>query len=59
MKISADVIDLMDKLRNSGDKPKALYAKVGDGAWYAIPPAMADAYRKAGAEVRFATELPQ
>ena len=57
-KISPNVIANIDEFRNPGNKPKALYAKVGDGHWYAIPPAMADSFRKAGAEVRLAAELP-
>lgn len=58
MKISAYVIAIIDEFRKPGDKPKTLYAKVGDGQWYAIPPEMAESFRKAGAEVRLATELP-
>ena len=58
MKISPNVIANIDEFRNPGNKPKALYAKVGDGQWYVIPPVMADSFRKAGAEVRLATELP-
>lgn len=56
MKISPNVIANIDEFRNPGNKPKALYAKVGDGQWYAIPPVMADSLRKADALVRSATE---
>ena len=37
----------------------AMWAKVGQGGWFAIPPQMAESFRKAGAEVRQAHELPQ
>lgn len=36
-----------------------LWAKIGDGRWYAIPANMAESFRKAGADVRRADELPQ
>jgi hypothetical protein len=35
----------------AAQKEPAMWAKVGDG-WSAIPPSMADSFRKAGAEVR-------
>ncbi|MCY0914043.1 hypothetical protein [Massilia antarctica] len=40
-------------------KQDAMWAKIDDGRWYAIPPSMAESFRKAGAEVRQARELPQ
>lgn len=43
----------------AGQKEAAMWAKIGGGSWYAIPPGMADSFRKAGAEVRQAHELPQ
>lgn len=33
-------------------KQQCMFAKFGDGRWYAILPAMETALRKAGAEVR-------
>lgn len=59
MKISENVINLIESIRSPGDKPKALYAKVADGQWYAIPESLADSFRKAGAELRLASELPK
>lgn len=43
----------------SVEKKRGLFAKVGDGCWYAIPPGMADSFRKAGAEVLQADALPR
>lgn len=34
-----------------GVKQQCLFAKFGDGRWYAIPPGMEAGLRKAGAEV--------
>ncbi|MCU6501971.1 hypothetical protein LPN04_29685 [Rugamonas sp. A1-17] len=42
-----------------GEKQQAMWARIGDGRWYAIPPEMADSFRKAGAEVCLADELPR
>jgi hypothetical protein len=43
---------------NSADqKPDALFARIGDGSWFAIPPSMADSFRCAGAEVKPAHEI--
>lgn len=39
------------------EKQQAMWAKIGDGSWYAIPPVMAESFRKAGAEVRLADDL--
>lgn len=58
MKISADVIVSIETLRQAGEKPTALYAKVDDEAWFAIPPGMVDSFGKAGAVVRVVAELP-
>jgi hypothetical protein len=40
-------------------KNPAMWAKIGGSSWYAIPPGLADSFRKAGAEVRQAHELPK
>ena len=37
--------------------PDSLWVRIGDDRWYAIPPNMAESFRKAGAEVRKAHEL--
>ena len=37
---------------NSADQPRdAMWVKIGDGHWYAIPPKMAESFRKVGTEV--------
>ena len=59
MNVSAKIIDFVDKSGKGNEKAKSLYAKVDDGQWYAIPPDMAETFRKSGAEVRLADELPQ
>ena len=43
----------------SAQKKQGMFAKVGDGCWYAIPPGMAESFRKAGAEVLQADALPR
>lgn len=44
---------------NADQKQPAVWANIGNGDWYAIPPHMAESFRLAGAEVRQAQELPQ
>lgn len=44
---------------DAAQKEPAMWAKVGGGDWFAIPPSMAESFRKAGAEVRQAHELQQ
>lgn len=43
----------------SAEKKQGMFAKVGDGCWYAIPPGMAESFRKAGAVVLQADALPR
>jgi hypothetical protein len=44
---------------NSADQKRdALFARIGDSSWFAIPPSMADSFRCAGAEVKPAHEIP-
>lgn len=40
------------------ERPQGLYAKVGDGGWYPIPPNMEESFKAAGAEVVRASQLP-
>ena len=40
-------------------KQDAMWTRIDDGRWYAIPLSMAESFRKAGAEVRQARDLPQ
>lgn len=39
------------------EKKQALWAKMGDGKWFAIPHALQNSFLAAGAEVRQADEL--
>lgn len=43
---------------SADEKRPAMWANVGHGGWFAIPPHMAESFYKAGAEVRQAHELP-
>lgn len=38
-------------LENAERNKPSMSVKIGSGEWYAIPPTMADAFRKAGATV--------
>lgn len=38
---------------------KRMFAKIAGGSWYAIPTAMIESFRQAGADVVSASELPQ
>lgn len=40
-------------------KQDPMWAKIGDGRWYAIPSSMAESFRKAGADVRLVPEQQQ
>jgi len=40
------------------EKQYRMFAKVGDGRWWAIAPSMEDSFRKAGAVVLRSNELP-
>jgi len=40
-------------------KQDAMWARVDDRRWYAIPSNLAESFRKAGAEVCQACDLPQ
>lgn len=42
---------------SAGPSSLAMWVKIGDGEWFAIPPQMADSFRKAGGEVRLTHEL--
>ena len=53
------VSDFKNTTGEAAQKEPAMWAKVGGGSWYAIPPSMADSFRRAGADVRQAHELPQ
>lgn len=44
---------------SADQKQDAMWARIDNGRWYAIPSSMVDSFRKAGAEVRQARELPQ
>lgn len=44
---------------SAAQKQGAMWARIDNGRWYAIPSSMAESFRKAGAEVRQALELPQ
>jgi hypothetical protein len=43
---------------SAAPKHDALWARIDDGLWYAIPPNMAEEFRKAGAEVVPQHQLP-
>jgi len=40
-------------------KEPSMSVKIGASGWYAIPPSMAEAFRKAGAAVRETREVPE
>lgn len=50
-----DVTKLVDAHEN---KQQPMWAKIEGSRWYAIPPAMAESFLKAGAQVCQAEELP-
>lgn len=41
-----------------GSPSPAMWVRLGESEWFAIPPQMADSFRKAGGEVRQTRELP-
>ncbi|MGW8392219.1 hypothetical protein [Pseudoduganella sp. HUAS MS19] len=53
--IVSDVSTLVEEQEN---KQQSLWAKIEGSRWYAIPPALAESFLKAGAQVCQAEELP-
>lgn len=53
--IVSDVTTLVDE---QSKKQQSLWAKIEGSRWYAIPPALAESFLKAGAQVCQAEELP-
>jgi hypothetical protein len=53
------VIETKSTASSADPKQGVMWANIGDGCWYAIPPNLAESFRKAGAEVCQAHELPQ
>lgn len=58
--MAEDIQVSKDKTRaaDAADKALATFVRIGEGDWYVIPPAMAEAFRKAGAEVVCALAPP-